>query len=208
MTTTSKFFLDIVQLEPVSFVLLSDKFWRRRTKFFVAAAAAWPAAAASWWSRRRPRLPGSPSWGQACWCKIGPFQLETEKTVKVIACWRKKNGRRLSRFLNCYQTIWWLVAAPAGPGGAMALPDFDKSVNPTSTEGQIMPPTTCPPDLQTFQRHWSVCKCSRSSDEKSNFSLVEYVDISRSLPNYWPAATLAPFPPPRRRWARWWRWQQ
>ena len=117
MTTTSKFFLDIVQLEPVSFVLLSDKFWRRRTKFFVAAAAAWPAAAASWWSRRRPRLPGSPSWGQACWCKIGPFQLETEKTVKVIACWRKKNGRRLSRFLNCYQTIWWLVAAPAGPEG-------------------------------------------------------------------------------------------
>ena len=33
-----KVFLDIVQLEPVSFVLLSDKFWRRRTKFFVAAA--------------------------------------------------------------------------------------------------------------------------------------------------------------------------
>ena len=31
-----KVFLDIVQLEPVSFVLLSDKFWRRRTKFFAA----------------------------------------------------------------------------------------------------------------------------------------------------------------------------
>ena len=77
----------------------------------------------------------------------------------------------------------------------MALPDFDKSVNPTSTEWQIMPKPTCPLDFQTLLRHWSVCKCSRSSDEKSNFSLVEYVDISRSLPNYWPAATLAPFPP-------------
>ena len=79
----------------------------------------------------------------------------------------------------------------------MAPPYFDKSVNPTSTEGQIMPPTTCPPDLQTFPRHWSVCKSSRSSDEKSNFSLVEYVDISRSLPNYWPAAApaQASFPP-------------
>ena len=77
----------------------------------------------------------------------------------------------------------------------MAHPDFDKSVNPTSHEGQVMPTTTCPSDLQSFLRHWSVCKCSRSSDEKSNFSLVEYVDISRSLPNYWPAATLAPFPP-------------
>ena len=58
-----------------------------------------------------------------------------------------------------------------------------------------MPKSTCPLDFQTFLRHWSVCKSSRSSDEKSNFSLVEYVDISRSLPNYWPAATLAPFPP-------------
>jgi hypothetical protein len=47
MTTTSKFFLDIVQLEPVSFVLLSDKFWRRRTKFFVAAAAAVPGGLAN-----------------------------------------------------------------------------------------------------------------------------------------------------------------
>ena len=76
----------------------------------------------------------------------------------------------------------------------MTLPDLDQSVNPIPTNGQIMPRPMSPPDFQTFQRHWSVCKSS--SDEKSNFSLVEYVDISRSLPNYWPAATLAPFPPP------------
>ena len=75
----------------------------------------------------------------------------------------------------------------------MTLPDLDKSVNPIPTNGQIMPRPMSPPDFQTFLRHWSVCKSS--SDEKSNFSLVEYVDISRSLPNYWPAATLAPFPP-------------
>ena len=101
-----------------------------------------------------------------------------------------------------------LVASgsPSRAGGAMALPDFVKSVNPTSPERQIMPTPTSPPDLQTFPRQWSVCKSS--SDEKSNFSLVEYVDISRSLPNYWPAATLAPFPPPRRRWARRRRWRR
>ena len=109
--------------------------------------AAWPTAAASWWSRRRPlwpRLPGSHSWGQACWCKIGPFQLETEKTVKVIACWRKKNGRRLSRFLNCYQTIWWLVAAPEGPEGH-GPPRFWQISSPYLTRGadhahNYMPP--------------------------------------------------------------------
>ena len=43
---------------------------RRKPKFFVAASSS---RTDGWW-----------------WCKIGPFQLETEKTVKVIACWRKR----------------------------------------------------------------------------------------------------------------------
>ena len=42
----------------------------RKPKFFVAASSS---RTDGWW-----------------WCKIGPFQLETEKTVKVIACWRKR----------------------------------------------------------------------------------------------------------------------
>ena len=52
--------------------------------------------------------------------------------------------------------------------------------------------------LNCYQTIWLVAaqyvrwrRGSRSiSDEKSNFSLVEYVDISRSLPNYWPAAVV------------------
>ena len=45
-----------------------------------------------------------------------------------------------------------------GAGGAMAPPDFGRSVNPISTRGgQIMPVQTilAPPDLQTFLRPWN-----------------------------------------------------
>ena len=43
---------------------------------------------------------------------------------------------------------------PGGAGGAMAPPDFDKSVNPISTRGADYAPASllAPPDFQTFLR--------------------------------------------------------
>ena len=47
---------------------------------------------------------------------------------------------------------------PGGAGGAMAPPDFGRSVNSISTRGQIMPTYLLlePPDFQTFRRPCSV----------------------------------------------------
>ena len=70
--------------------------------------------------------------------------------------------------------------APGGAGGAMAPPDFGKSVNPITTRETDYVPTSllAPPDLQTFLQSCDFFMMSHDASKRDFFNV--FIDTKKS----------------------------